>query len=160
MLAYRLLPSKDTGPSEYVDAGELVDDGQGYPPSRPLVVRKSNRAMIPTLAGIYVLRQTSVIKGSVICNNSKGFHDVQFYCEYFSPFWFICNSPTDDMSSLWGRRRIRGTRYGGLHLHGDKPKMDHIGHCIDSIRESLVCNADLTPNVWQWREEAGVACWF
>jgi len=28
-------------------------------------------------------------------------------------------------------------------------KVDHIDHCINSIRESLMCNADLSPDVWQ-----------
>lgn len=27
---------------------------------------------------------------------------------------------------------------------------DHIAHCINSIRESLMCSADITPNIWYW----------
>ncbi|KIM85848.1 hypothetical protein PILCRDRAFT_347779 [Piloderma croceum F 1598] len=31
---------------------------------------------------------------------------------------------------------------------------DHIDHCISSIRQSLMCSADVTPMVWTWDEEA------
>ena len=48
------------------------------------------------------------------------------------------------------RQAFHPERYGRMHSHGDSP--EEIGHCIASIRESLMCNADLTPNVWQWRE--------
>ncbi|KAH6904504.1 hypothetical protein BKA70DRAFT_1296991 [Coprinopsis sp. MPI-PUGE-AT-0042] len=30
---------------------------------------------------------------------------------------------------------------------------EHISHCIDSVRQSLMCNADISVNVWQWSEE-------
>ena len=26
----------------------------------------------------------------------------------------------------------------------------HLSHCVDSIRQSLMCNADTSVNVWQW----------
>ncbi|KAF7975505.1 hypothetical protein HWV62_9437 [Athelia sp. TMB] len=29
---------------------------------------------------------------------------------------------------------------------------DHVDHCLNAIRESLVCNADLTPVTWHWNE--------
>lgn len=29
---------------------------------------------------------------------------------------------------------------------------DHVDHCINAIRQSLMCNADLTPVVWHWSE--------
>ena len=29
----------------------------------------------------------------------------------------------------------------------------HIDHCIDSIRQSLMCTVDVTPLVWQWNCE-------
>lgn len=29
---------------------------------------------------------------------------------------------------------------------------NHIAHCINSIRESLMCSADITPVVWHWDE--------
>ncbi|KDR66681.1 hypothetical protein GALMADRAFT_80543, partial [Galerina marginata CBS 339.88] len=29
----------------------------------------------------------------------------------------------------------------------------HIGHCLDSIRQSLICSADVSVLVWQWNEE-------
>jgi hypothetical protein len=29
----------------------------------------------------------------------------------------------------------------------------HINHCVDAIRQSLICTVDVTPLVWQWSEE-------
>lgn len=29
----------------------------------------------------------------------------------------------------------------------------HIAHCIDAIRQSLMCASDITPYTWQWSEE-------
>ncbi|KAF2812836.1 uncharacterized protein BDZ99DRAFT_495991 [Mytilinidion resinicola] len=29
----------------------------------------------------------------------------------------------------------------------------HVEHCIDSIRQSLMCHSDISPLVWQWSEE-------
>jgi hypothetical protein len=31
--------------------------------------------------------------------------------------------------------------------------LEHIGHCIDSIRQSLMCSSDISVIVWQWRNE-------
>jgi len=33
-----------------------------------------------------------------------------------------------------------------------EPAFDHIDHCINSVRESLMCSADIAPNVFQWGE--------
>lgn len=32
---------------------------------------------------------------------------------------------------------------------------DHIDHCLNGIRESLMCSADITPNTWLWEEKYG-----
>lgn len=26
----------------------------------------------------------------------------------------------------------------------------HLDHCVENIRQSLICSADVTPLVWQW----------
>lgn len=31
--------------------------------------------------------------------------------------------------------------------------VDHVDHCINGMRQSLMCTADLTPNVWRWNNE-------
>lgn len=31
----------------------------------------------------------------------------------------------------------------------------HIAHCIDIIRQSLMCASDITVYTWQWREDLG-----
>ncbi|KAF9219419.1 hypothetical protein BS17DRAFT_789232 [Gyrodon lividus] len=38
-----------------------------------------------------------------------------------------------------------------IHIEGHEG-FDHTGHCIDSLRESLMCSADITPIVWAWDE--------
>jgi hypothetical protein len=32
--------------------------------------------------------------------------------------------------------------------------LGHSDHCIDSIRQSLMCSADVTPIVWAWDEKS------
>ncbi|KAF9219440.1 hypothetical protein BS17DRAFT_760954 [Gyrodon lividus] len=39
-----------------------------------------------------------------------------------------------------------------IHIEGHEG-FDHTGHCIDSLRESLMCSADITPIVWAWDEQ-------
>lgn len=34
-----------------------------------------------------------------------------------------------------------------------EPPYDHINHCINSIRESLMCQPDITPVPWQWHAD-------
>lgn len=34
-----------------------------------------------------------------------------------------------------------------------KVPFNHIGHCINAIRESLMCSADVTPIVYYWDEQ-------
>jgi hypothetical protein len=29
----------------------------------------------------------------------------------------------------------------------------HVNHCVDAIRQSLMCTVDVTPLVWQWSDE-------
>ncbi|KAF7983129.1 hypothetical protein HWV62_24095 [Athelia sp. TMB] len=36
--------------------------------------------------------------------------------------------------------------------HSRGQGVDHIGHCITSLRESLLCSADITPTVFKWEE--------
>ncbi|KAK0476495.1 hypothetical protein IW261DRAFT_1367875 [Armillaria novae-zelandiae] len=39
--------------------------------------------------------------------------------------------------------------------HFDDPHAnpEHVSHCVDAIRQSLMCSADISVNVWQWRHE-------
>jgi hypothetical protein len=32
---------------------------------------------------------------------------------------------------------------------------EHIAHCIDAIRQSIMCASDVTAYTWQWTEELG-----
>jgi hypothetical protein len=29
----------------------------------------------------------------------------------------------------------------------------HIGHCVEVIRQALMCSADVTPYTWEWNEK-------
>lgn len=41
----------------------------------------------------------------------------------------------------------------GYDFDHNMMNIDHIDHCIDSIRQSLMCSADVTPLTWAWDEE-------
>lgn len=32
----------------------------------------------------------------------------------------------------------------------------HARHCLDALRQSLMCNADVATYVWQWNDEDGI----
>ena len=42
---------------------------------------------------------------------------------------------------------------GKVHIPEDPDEFDHNDHCINSIRESIMCHGDVSVNVWQWDEE-------
>ncbi|KAH8813398.1 hypothetical protein DL96DRAFT_1424353, partial [Flagelloscypha sp. PMI_526] len=47
------------------------------------------------------------------------------------------------------RKTLNPERYvGDLNL-----EEEHVRHCIDSIRQSLMCMSDISTIVWQWNEE-------
>lgn len=51
------------------------------------------------------------------------------------------------------RKATRPDYYG---VHGDEDTLlgpSHIAHCIDAIRQSLMCASDITPYTWQWDEK-------
>ncbi|KZT38257.1 hypothetical protein SISSUDRAFT_1033565 [Sistotremastrum suecicum HHB10207 ss-3] len=55
------------------------------------------------------------------------------------------------------RKALSPERYGHMHLgepilEGDPTPFDHSDHCINILRESVMCNADITPNVFQWSD--------
>ncbi|KAI1349996.1 hypothetical protein F5Y01DRAFT_316149 [Xylaria sp. FL0043] len=68
-----------------------------------------------------------------------------------SGFYF---SGLDVFHSLHCLNRLRQAMYPDYYIHTfDKPndpsRLDHINHCINHIRQSLQCHADLTPMEWQ-----------
>ncbi|KAI4157982.1 MAG: hypothetical protein LQ342_007842 [Letrouitia transgressa] len=57
------------------------------------------------------------------------------------------------------RKRLRPERYDGK---GDSGKtkdvatgMKHWDHCVESLRQSLLCSADLSAVSWHWSKEQG-----
>jgi len=42
------------------------------------------------------------------------------------------------------------------YYHDEKMDYEHYMHCIDSIRQSLMCSVDITPIVFKWHEELGM----
>ncbi|KZS88505.1 hypothetical protein SISNIDRAFT_260318 [Sistotremastrum niveocremeum HHB9708] len=56
------------------------------------------------------------------------------------------------------RKALMPERYPNITRFGppippDPTPFDHTDHCINTIRESLLCNPDITPDVYQWKEE-------
>jgi hypothetical protein len=39
--------------------------------------------------------------------------------------------------------------------HDDSMDPAHIDHCIDTIRQYMMCNADITPTTWVWDAKEG-----
>ncbi|KZT36409.1 hypothetical protein SISSUDRAFT_1034870 [Sistotremastrum suecicum HHB10207 ss-3] len=55
------------------------------------------------------------------------------------------------------RKALSPERYGHMHLgepilEGDPTPFDHTDHCINILRESVMCTVDITPNVFQWSD--------
>ncbi|KAE8157757.1 hypothetical protein BDV40DRAFT_292412 [Aspergillus tamarii] len=49
--------------------------------------------------------------------------------------------------------RLRAWYAEGYEFDRDMLSIDHIDHCIDSLRQSLMCASDITPLTWLWDEE-------
>ncbi|KAH6918491.1 hypothetical protein BKA70DRAFT_1457224 [Coprinopsis sp. MPI-PUGE-AT-0042] len=47
-------------------------------------------------------------------------------------------------------RKALNKEYYANDAHVDE---EHVSHCVDSVRQSLMCNADISVNVWQWSDE-------
>ncbi|KZS89648.1 hypothetical protein SISNIDRAFT_458599 [Sistotremastrum niveocremeum HHB9708] len=58
------------------------------------------------------------------------------------------------------RKALWPEKYGPMELGdpvlNDVP-FDHVDHCVNIIRENLMCNADITPNVYRWDADRQVA---
>jgi hypothetical protein len=55
-------------------------------------------------------------------------------------------------------RKALHPEYYAMHEPQPLPGLgpfDHIDHCIQSLRESITCSADITPNVWLWEDRYG-----
>lgn len=48
---------------------------------------------------------------------------------------------------------VRQALHKDHYPHNHHLTEDHVSHCIDSIRQSLMCSADISVNVWQWSQE-------
>ena len=52
------------------------------------------------------------------------------------------------------RKALRPDYYKPQNIGADGEDMllgsHHIDHCVDSIRQTLMCNADITPLTWTW----------
>lgn len=40
-----------------------------------------------------------------------------------------------------------------MHDPNEEEAMHHLDHCIEMIRQSLTCSADITVDVWAWNEQ-------
>lgn len=71
---------------------------------------------------------------------------------------------THPLPQNYVRRALWPERYGppemgppGIVIGSDTEPFDHTDHCVNILRENILCNADITPNVWQWDESRGVS---
>jgi len=48
---------------------------------------------------------------------------------------------------------IRRALHRDYYINATDLDEDHVSHCVDAIRQSLMCNADISVNVWQWDNE-------
>ncbi|KAF8913304.1 hypothetical protein CPB85DRAFT_571732 [Mucidula mucida] len=44
--------------------------------------------------------------------------------------------------------------YPSMAVHSTHLHRAHMAHCVGHVRQALMCNADITPIVWQWEEDA------
>lgn len=55
------------------------------------------------------------------------------------------------------RRSLHPERYPehAMFINGtaNTNRQIHIGHCVDRLRQGIMCNADPAVTVWQWRED-------
>ncbi|KZS88506.1 hypothetical protein SISNIDRAFT_459735 [Sistotremastrum niveocremeum HHB9708] len=59
--------------------------------------------------------------------------------------------------ALYPERYGPAEQFGPPLLEGDPTPFDHTDHCVNIIREGITCNADITPDVWQWDERRKMA---
>lgn len=63
------------------------------------------------------------------------------------------------LDTQWNSTHNPYTLYDGdiyaalMQFGGSTRGVLHLDHCIDTIRQTMVCNADITPLVVQWSEE-------
>jgi len=50
---------------------------------------------------------------------------------------------------LWANENFESTH----ELMG----IEHLSHCLDALRQSLMCSSDITPLPWKWDAQAGEA---
>jgi len=81
-------------------------------------------------------------------------------------YLFSHNTNTDhsqDMvrKAIWPDRYPQHGRFQNLTGVAGTPLFDHTDHCLNSLRESLMCNADTTPFIWRWSKKhqvCGISC--
>lgn len=39
----------------------------------------------------------------------------------------------------------------------DEDEVEHVEHCTESIRQYIMCNADVSPIVWRWNSETNTS---
>lgn len=49
------------------------------------------------------------------------------------------------------RKALYPDHYPSMAMN-TKHNIEHVNHCVDNIRQSLMCSADISTIVWQWEE--------
>lgn len=79
-------------------------------------------------------------------------HDVHCLDSIRKALWFWLE---DHWNSTHNPFTLYDSPFAAMEDRGDIFEIHHVDHCIDNIRQSIICNADTTPNVFQYSEEVG-----
>ena len=80
------------------------------------------------------------------------FHDIHCLDSIRKTLWFWLEA---HWNSTHNPFTLYDTPFDALRNRGDIFETNHIDHCIDNIRQSIICNVDITPNVFQYSKEYG-----
>ncbi len=81
------------------------------------------------------------------------FHDLHCLHSLRKVLYYFAD---DDWNSTYNPFSLHGSGAGALKAwakgshHPQEFDMWHLDHCIDALRQSIMCTGDITPNVWQY----------
>jgi hypothetical protein len=123
-------------------------------PTSNNIWQKVGISRIPKSSAAQLVNKTVPIPGDpgyyVVSLNV--FH--QLHCLVSLQFLTIFSLATS--KNIWNlQNMVRKRLYSTQAYAADDELMgiEHIEHCIDALRQSLMCSADITPLPWTWVEE-------
>ncbi|TRM65373.1 hypothetical protein BD626DRAFT_398710 [Schizophyllum amplum] len=86
------------------------------------------------------------------------------HCPCAPSIWFDihqCCNDTSEVPDVFHQLHCLVSQFTALRtflrcykptIRQDLLEFEHLNHCVDSIRQSLMCTSDISVNVWQWSE--------